>query len=83
MTLKKQQVKEVGVFQTKTHLSLLFEKVQKGERFFITKRGKRVAELRPVDEEKKDMERGCVQNSGYWMAPDFDETPEDFEEYMD
>ena len=53
--------KEIGVFETKTHLSEIFTRVVKGERFYVTKRGQRVAELRPVvGAEKMSLKRGCV-----------------------
>jgi prevent-host-death family protein len=38
---------EVGAFEAKTHLPRLLERVQKGERFVITKHGHPVAELVP------------------------------------
>lgn len=38
----------VGSFDAKTHLSALLERVEKGERFTITRHGKPVAELVPV-----------------------------------
>lgn len=40
------QAKEIGAFEAKTHLSSLLEKVQRGQSFYITKRGKRVALLK-------------------------------------
>lgn len=39
---------EIGAYEAKTHLPQLLERVQKGERFLITKHGKPVAELVPV-----------------------------------
>jgi len=39
----------VGSFEAKTHLSSLLERVSKGERIAITKRGVPVALLVPVD----------------------------------
>lgn len=39
---------EVGAYQAKTHLPELLERVASGERIPITKRGKVIAELRPV-----------------------------------
>jgi prevent-host-death family protein len=39
---------ELGAYEAKTHLPQLLERVQKGERFIITKHGRPVAELRPV-----------------------------------
>lgn len=40
----------VGSFEAKTHLPQLLERVAKGERIIITKRGKPVAMLVPADE---------------------------------
>ena len=39
---------EIGAYDAKTHLPKLLERVQKGERFVITKHGRPVAELGPV-----------------------------------
>jgi prevent-host-death family protein len=39
---------EIGAYEAKTHLPKLLERVQKGERFVITKHGRPVAELRPL-----------------------------------
>lgn len=41
-------VREIGAFEAKTHLSELLAAVEKGEIFIITRRGKPVAELRPL-----------------------------------
>lgn len=40
---------EIGAYDAKTHLPKLLERVQKGERFVITKHGRPVAELGPVN----------------------------------
>ncbi len=39
---------EIGAYEAKTHLPQLLERVQKGERFIITRHGRPVAELVPV-----------------------------------
>jgi antitoxin (DNA-binding transcriptional repressor) of toxin-antitoxin stability system len=75
------KVHEIGIFETKTHLSDLIQRVLSGERFYITRRGVRVAELRPVQAEEKRLERGCARNRGYFMAPDFDAPLDDLEDY--
>jgi prevent-host-death family protein len=41
-------MREIGAFEAKTHLSELLVAVEAGEAFTITRRGKPVAELRPV-----------------------------------
>ena len=46
---------EIGVFEAKTHLPRLLQRVQAGERFVITRHNRPVAELipyRPRDSEK-------------------------------
>jgi len=45
---------EIGAYEAKTHLPKLLERIQKGERFTITKHGHPVAELIPVT--RKDPE---------------------------
>jgi len=39
---------EVGAYEAKTHLARLLERVQRGERVTITRRGRPIAELHPV-----------------------------------
>ncbi len=73
--------KEVGAFEAKTHLSRLLDRVEKGERIFITRHGKRIAELAPPPPIKR-AKFGCAKGPGFYMAPDFDEPLEDFKEYM-
>ena len=41
----------VGAFEAKTHLPALLERVAKGERITITKHGKPIAKLVPVETE--------------------------------
>ena len=39
---------DIGAYDAKTHLPKLLERVEKGERFVITRHGKPVAEIRPT-----------------------------------
>lgn len=39
---------EIGAYAAKTHLPALLERVARGESITITRRGKPVAELRPI-----------------------------------
>lgn len=73
--------KEIGLFQAKTHLSELLDEVERGQVIYLTRRGRRVAELRPVTPHKRPLERGSAKNVRYRIAPDFDETPADFADY--
>jgi prevent-host-death family protein len=74
-------IKEVGAFEAKTHLSQLLDEVEKGGRIYITRHGKRIAELSPIAPVKK-AKRGCAKGPGFYMAPDFDEPLEQFKDYM-
>ena len=53
---------EVGAFEAKTHLPKLLERVQKGERFVITKHGHPVAELIPFRKRDPDKIRLAIDN---------------------
>ena len=76
-------INEVGAFEAKTHLSRLLDEVAGGETIYITKHGKRVAELRPPALEKRTKAKfGCAKGPGFYMAPDFDEPLEEFKDYM-
>lgn len=74
-------IKEVGAFEAKTHLSRLLDEVEKGQSIFITRHGRRVAEVIPVPA-RKTAKRGCAKGSGFYMAPDFDAPLEEFKDYM-
>ena len=75
-------IKEIGIFEAKTHLSEILDEVERGATYIITKRSRAIAELRPLEDEKKPLERGCAANPGYRMSPDFDEPLDDMGEYM-
>jgi antitoxin (DNA-binding transcriptional repressor) of toxin-antitoxin stability system len=75
------KAREVGIFEAKTHLSEILQEVEKGARFIITKRRHAIAELRPIEQEKQPLVRGCAANPGYRMSPDFDEPLDDLREY--
>lgn len=73
-------VTDIGAFEAKTRLSELLEQVSKGRVFRITRRGKPVAELRPVSTSDKrptfGSDRGRVV-----MSPDFDAPLPEFDPY--
>ncbi len=73
---------KLGIFETKTRLSEIVQRVERGERFLITRRGRVVAELRPISGQKLALSRGCAAHPDYRMAPDFDEPLSDWKDYM-
>ena len=51
---------EVGAFEAKTSLSSLLEKVNRGEEVLITKRGKAVARMVPVQRAQQSELRATI-----------------------
>lgn len=47
-------MQEIGAYEAKTHLPRLLDQVERGERITITRHGKRVACLVPVEEVDRD-----------------------------
>lgn len=52
---------EIGTYEAKTHLPELIERVRRGERITITRRGRPVAELRPVAASDPDALRAALE----------------------
>jgi len=73
--------RKIGAFEAKTHLSAILERVDRGQVYVITKRGRPVAELRPVA-------RASALNFGadagrIVIGEDFDAPLPDFREYTE
>ncbi|MGA1128531.1 MAG: type II toxin-antitoxin system Phd/YefM family antitoxin [Chthoniobacterales bacterium] len=80
------KVQETGLFEAKTHLSEMVSKVEKrGVVYRITKRGKPVAELRPIGGAEKDYRLPFGYGSGTvpYIAPDFNAPLEDMRDYSE
>jgi len=52
---------EIGAYEAKTHLPKLLDRIQKGERFTITKHGRPVAELVPVTSQDPEAVRLTIK----------------------
>ena len=71
--------KQIGAFAAKTHLSRILDRVDRGQVYVITKRGRPVAELRPIAAPtgiRFGMDAGKIA-----MSDDFDAPLEDFKDY--
>ena len=51
---------EIGAYEAKTHLPKLLARVEKGERFVITRHGRAVAELGPVGKQDEKSIRRAI-----------------------
>lgn len=73
--------KQIGAFEAKTRLSELLERVDKGQVYVITKRGRPIAELRPV-QARSGLRFG--RDAGrITIREDFDAPLPDFQEYTE
>ncbi len=54
-------MKTVGLFEAKTHLSALIEDAIAGKTTIVTRRGKPVAEIRPVSDDRATRARQAVE----------------------
>ena len=61
-------MREVGAFEAKTHLSELLAAVEAGERIVITRRGRAVAELRPVSDAASEERRNALARAARLRA---------------
>lgn len=59
---------EIGAYEAKTHLPQLLERVQKGERFIITKHGHPVAELRPLAQPDQPARQAIIERMKSFQA---------------
>jgi prevent-host-death family protein len=73
--------KRVGAFQAKTHLSAILERVGRGQVYVITKRGRPVAELRPIP--SASPLRFAADAGRIAIADEFDAPIPDFGDYLE
>lgn len=76
------EIAEIGAFEAKTKLSALLAQVEKGKTFYITKHGRRVAEVKPVSPKRPRAKFGSGKGTVLHMAPDFDAPLTEFKDYM-
>jgi antitoxin (DNA-binding transcriptional repressor) of toxin-antitoxin stability system len=74
---------EIGTLETRTRLSEILKEVEGGRHFYITRHGRRIAELGPVKSASKKRKFGCGKGLFTYVAPDFDAPLAEFKEYME
>ncbi len=55
-------MRKIGAYEAKTHLPKFLERVEKGERFVITRHGRAVAELVPVSRRDPEKIRKAIED---------------------
>ena len=74
---------KIGTFEAKNKLSALLDRVVNGEVIQITRRGRPIAELRPIPEKQLVKPRfGSEKGLIRFMSDDFNQPLDDFGDYM-
>ena len=69
-----------NIAEAKARFSELVQRAILGEEVIIAKGHKPVLKLVPLDHQQRRRKPGSAKGR-IWMAPDFDETPEEFTDY--
>jgi prevent-host-death family protein len=72
----------VNMHEAKTNLSKLVKRAAAGEEIIVAKAGEPVAKIVAYTEPAKKPRVPGALKGQIWIAPDFDEIPEEFEEYL-
>ena len=74
-------IAEIGAFEAKTKLSALLAQVEQGKSFYITRHGRRIAEMKPVARKRPRARFGSGKGTVLYVAPDFDAPLDCFKDY--
>lgn len=72
---------QFNIADAKAHFSELVDKALLGEEIVIARGNKPLLKLVPVDDGAKERRPGSGRGKILFVAPDFDQTPEDFSDY--
>jgi prevent-host-death family protein len=72
----------VKMHEAKTHFSKLIAQVEAGEEIVVQRGDKPVARIVPYVEPQPPLRGFGSMRGEIWIADDFDETPEGFEDYI-
>jgi prevent-host-death family protein len=70
-----------NVAEAKARFAELVRKAMSGEEVIIARDNKPLLKLVPLEPPRKSRKPGSAKGQ-VWMAPDFDETPKDFDNYV-
>ena len=73
---------QFNIADAKTRFSELVQKAMLGEEVIIAKNNKPVVKLVPLDKPKQPRKPGSGKGQIFYIAPDFDATPEGFKDYV-
>jgi prevent-host-death family protein len=81
MAAPKPRTSRFNIAEAKARFSELVQKAMLGEEVIIAKGHKPLLKLVPLEKPRRRREPGTAKGK-LWIAPDFDETPADFKDYV-
>jgi len=76
-------MKTISLQQAENHLAAIIKNLSPGEEVVLTDADKPVATIRAIQPTPREPPRfGTLRGSILYIAPDFDDIPEGFEEYL-
>lgn len=76
-------MQSISVEEAQTRLAEIIETLPQGEEVILTRDGKPVATIRATTPPVREAPRfGTLKGTVLYMAPDFDDIPEGFEDYL-
>lgn len=73
---------QFNIAEAKSHFSEIVKLAMLGEEVVIARDNKPLLKLVPVRDRKKERKPGSAKGQILYMAPDFDELPDDFRDYV-
>lgn len=73
---------QIAISEAAIRLNELVDESRAGREVILTRNSQPVAKIVPLTTSKPQPRRGSGKNFVRFIAPDFDATPEGFEEYM-
>lgn len=73
---------QYNIAEAKAQLSELTRRAMAGEEVIIARDNRPLVKLVPVQSPKRQRRPGSGKGQLLWMAPDFDDIPDGFEEYL-
>ena len=73
----------VSIHEAKTHFSKLVARAEAGEEIIVRRGSKPVAKIVAYEEPPKPPRVAGRLKGRIWIAPDFDEIPEEFKDYIE
>lgn len=72
---------EVGIYEAKAHLAEIIRKVEAGEECIVTRRGKQIAKISPMPQDKENIRKAWKELRDFVRANPINATLEEMMEW--